>query len=100
MSIHATAAEHKGKMSQRTEILLELVVDIKNNRKSKSAANHRPMEAYQSQGTQRWLRESKVEDFQLRNLAWKQLLDPQKKVKFPPPSPPSFAHTQIYKAPI
>ena len=67
-------------MSQRAEIMLELVVDIKNNRKSKGVSNSSPMEAYLSQATLRWLKESKVEDSQLKNLTWKQLLEPNKKV--------------------
>lgn len=80
IGINSTATEHKGQMTERTEIMLELVMDIKNNRKSKNASDGKTLESYLSQGTQRWLKESKVEEVQLKNLTWERLLDPQKKV--------------------
>ena len=84
VAVHATAAERKGEMSQRAEIMLELVVDVKNNRKSKSSALANTLESYLSQGSLRWLKESRVADTQLKNLTWERLIDPQKKVPLHP----------------
>ena len=80
IEVHKTAAERKDSMSQRAQIMLELVVDIKNNRKAKSSTSENTLESFLSQGSLRWLKESKVEDVQLRGVTWERLLDPNKKV--------------------
>lgn len=70
-------------MSQRTEIMLELVLDIKNNRKPKGSDAIAALEALLSQGSLKFLRESKVPDVQLRSVTWDKLLQPDKKVLKP-----------------
>ena len=82
IEVHKTAAERKDTMSQRAQIMLELVVDIKNNRKAKSSTSENTLESFLSQGSLRWLKESKVEDVQLRGVTWERLLDPNKKASF------------------
>jgi len=81
VGVHARAAEREGSMSQRTEVMLELVLDIKNNRRPKGAgAGAGGLEGLLSQGSQKWLKDSQVGEVQLRAVTWSKLLQPDKKV--------------------
>jgi hypothetical protein len=81
VGVHARAAEKKGSMSQRTEVMLELVLEIKNNRKSKGGSvTAAGLEVLLSQGSQKWLKDSQVAEVQLRAVTWGKLLQPDKKV--------------------
>ena len=80
MGVHARAAECKEEMSPRTEVMLELILDIKNNRQPKGSSRGAALDMFLSQGAQRWLKESKVPDVQLRAITWGKLLAPNKKV--------------------
>lgn len=79
LGVHAKAAECKDSMSPRTEVMLELILDIKNNRQPKGGKGA-ALDAFLSQGAQRWLKESKVPDIQLRGVTWQRLLAPNKRV--------------------
>lgn len=81
--MHSRAAEAQGTMSERTQVMLELVLDIKNNRKLKGSAQVAALESLLSQGSLRFLRESKVPEIQLHGLTWEKLMQPQKKVTCP-----------------
>ena len=48
LGVHASAAEHKDSMSQRTQVMLELILDIKNNRQPKGAAKAAALEMFLS----------------------------------------------------
>lgn len=80
LGVHARAAECKESLSPRTEVMLELILDIKNNRQPKGGKGA-ALESFLSQGAQRWLKESKVPDVQLRAVTWETLLAPNKKVQ-------------------
>lgn len=80
VGVHQRAAECKDQMSQRTEVMLELILDIKNNRQPKGSAKGAVLEMYLGQGAQRWLKESRVPEIQLRAATWEVLLSPEKKV--------------------
>ncbi len=67
-------------MTERAEILLGLVLDIKNNRKRPGAATTREL---LPTGIFKWLRESGAEAVQLRSVTWAKLLAPNKKVCLP-----------------
>ena len=79
MGMHARAAQKKDSMSNRTEVMLELVLDIKNNRQPKGGGAI-STESLLGQGSLRWLRESRVAEVQLRSVNWPKLLAPRKKV--------------------
>ena len=81
MGVHARAAEAKESMTQRTAVMLELVLDVKNNRRPKAGATVAALEALLSVGAQRWLRESRVAEVQLRGVTWEKLLLPNKKAR-------------------
>ena len=81
MGVHAHAAEVREGMKQRTAVMLELVLDIKNNRRPKGGATAAALESLLSVGAQRWLRESRVAEVQLRGLTWEKLLLPNKKAR-------------------
>lgn len=83
LGVHSRAAECKDSMTPRTQVMLELIVDIKNNRLPKGAARVAAMEMFLSQGAQRWLKESKVSEVQLRSVTWDKLLSSSKKVRSP-----------------
>lgn len=69
-------------MTQRAETMLELVLDIKNNRRTKGSTPASALDSLLGQGSLRWLRESHVVDVQLRAVSWQKLLQPDKKVRF------------------
>lgn len=80
MAVHSRAAEAKGTMTQRTEVMLELVLDVKNNRRPKGSAAA-SQESLLSQGSLKFLRDSKGAEVQLRTVTWEKLLQPSKKVR-------------------
>jgi hypothetical protein len=63
--------------------MLDLVVDVKNNRKqgAESVGSHggRRAASVLSPGVLKWLRQSGVEEVQLRNLSWEKLVDKSRK---------------------
>ena len=81
VGVHSRAAECRQGMSQRTEVMLELILDIKNNRQPKGGSKGAALEMFMGQGAQCWLKESKVADIQLRAVTWEKLLSPDKKVQ-------------------
>lgn len=63
------------------QVLLGLVLDIKNNRqRSQGTGGPLTISAVLSAGVARWLRTSGIDEVQLRNLSWQQVLQPTKKV--------------------
>ena len=78
VAIHARAAKAnaEGRMSQRAEIMLSLVLDIKNNKKRDKVNGPA---AVLSPGVVGWLKQCHVQRVQLKGLTWQKLLSPQKK---------------------
>ncbi|CAG9459980.1 unnamed protein product [Pedinophyceae sp. YPF-701] len=82
VGVHKRAAEVGGGqgLSKRTELMLELVCEIKNNRRSAKAstpagARQGGRTAVLSAAQLRWLRQLGVEAVQLRSVTWAKLLD-------------------------
>lgn len=101
----AATAGAQGGMSKRAEIMLELVMDIKNNRlrdakaskaaaaaaaaatgsskasasKAVAAAGRGGAAAVLQPGLLKWLRQSGVDDVTLGNISWAKLVQPSKK---------------------
>ena len=65
-------------MSQRAEIMLSLVLDIKNNKRRDKANGPA---AVLSPGLVTWLKQCHVGHVQLKGLTWHKLLSTQKKVR-------------------
>ena len=80
VAVHARAAKASaaGQMSQRANIMLSLVLDIKNN-KRRDRANGPA--AVLSPGVVTWLKQCHVGHVQLKGLTWQKLLSPNKKVR-------------------
>lgn len=78
VSVHARAAEaaKEGPLSARTEAMLGLVLDVKNNR-AKQGSTARAL----SPTAARWVAGCGVSDMQLRNLSWTLLLEEHKTVR-------------------
>ena len=80
VAVHARAAKagSEGKMSQRADIMLSLVLDIKNNKRRDKASGP---SAVLSPGVVTWLKQCHVGHVQLKGLTWQKLLSPHKKVQ-------------------
>ncbi|BDA46714.1 Suppressor of glycerol defect protein 1 [Coccomyxa sp. Obi] len=79
-AVHARAgkASGEGKLSSRAEVLLSLVLDIKNNKqRNKGAAVS--IQSVLSAGVLKRLKGTGMEEVQLRNLSWAKVLQPKKK---------------------
>ena len=78
MAVHMRAAEAAkfGQMTQRAEIMLGLVLDVKNNRRSKGNV----LSVQISPSVAKWLRQTGVATVKLRTVSWAILLAPKKKV--------------------
>ncbi|KAK7265179.1 hypothetical protein RJT34_32795 [Clitoria ternatea] len=65
--------DHAKKNSKRMEFMLEIICDIKNNKKkpNEDSAHHTRIK--------KWLQKLRVDDILLRGLKWGKLLDPDKK---------------------
>ena len=60
------------------------MLDIKNNRqRSQGTGGPLTISAVLSAGVLKWLRTSGIDEVQLRNLSWQQVLQPNKKVSCP-----------------
>ncbi|KAF8061907.1 MRF1 [Scenedesmus sp. PABB004] len=98
LAVHARAAAAGGRMSKRAEIMLELVMDIKNNRAREAKAKAKKGAAAGGGGgggaaaagrggaaavlqppLLKWLRGAGVADVTLANVSWAKLLQPDKK---------------------
>lgn len=79
VAVHGRAAKAaaEGKMSPRADIMLSLVLDIKNNRRRDRASGPA---AVLSSGVISWLKQCHVGQVQLKGLTWEKLLSPNKKV--------------------
>ena len=82
MAVHARAAHARQGpgMSQRAQLMLDLVLDIKNNRRRGKG------EAVAAEGTlgpaaKAWLRAANVGAVQLQGITWAVLTQPDKKVR-------------------
>ncbi|CAD7703288.1 unnamed protein product [Ostreobium quekettii] len=77
LGVHARAAQvsQEGQLTKRAELMLDMVVDIKNNRRKGSGQGT----AGVSPEVMRWLTQSGVEGIHLGTLSWDKLLDPDKK---------------------
>ena len=90
MAVHSrsAAASASGTMTQRTQLMLDLVIDIKNNRKrskadAKAAFNEPAVTAEGALGpaAKAWLRSADVASVQLQGVSWETLIDANKKVR-------------------
>lgn len=80
VAVHARAAKagSEGGMSQRAEIMLSLVLDIKNNKRRDKASGPA---AVLSPAVVTWLKQCHVGHVQLKGLTWNKLLTSNKKVR-------------------
>ena len=80
VAVHARAAKagSEGDMSQRAEIMLSLVLDIKNNKRRDKASGPA---AVLSPAVVTWLKQCHVGHVQLKGLTWNKLLTSSKKVR-------------------
>ena len=63
------------------QVLLGLVLDIKNNRqRSQGTGGPLTISSVLSAGVLKWLRGCGAEEVQLRHLTWRRVLQPNKKV--------------------
>lgn len=86
VAVHARAASST--MTQRARLLLDLIIDIKNNRKhSKSSAKadaaglHMASEAALEPAVKAWLNKLDTAAVQLHGLSWDTLIGSHKKVR-------------------
>lgn len=93
LAVHnrAAAAGQSGGMTKRAEIMLELVMDIKNNRQrdvkakkgsaavAAGAAGRGGAAAVLQPGLLKWLKQSGVDDVTLANISWAKLVLHDKK---------------------
>ncbi|GAX86627.1 hypothetical protein CEUSTIGMA_g14035.t1, partial [Chlamydomonas eustigma] len=83
VGVHARAADlgQQGALTKRAQLMLDLVVDVKNNRRSADSGGSGGKRAASvlSPGVLKWLRQSGVEEVQLRNITWEKLLDKSKR---------------------
>lgn len=79
VAVHGRAAKAgaEGRMSPRADIMLSLVLDIKNNKRRDRAGGPA---AVLSPGVVAWLKQCRVGQVQLKGLTWEKLLSPKKKV--------------------
>ncbi|XP_027349723.1 nucleolar MIF4G domain-containing protein 1 [Abrus precatorius] len=65
--------DHEKKTSKRMEFMLEIIYDIKNNKRkpNEDPAHHTRIK--------KWLQKLRVDDILIRGLKWSKLLDPDKK---------------------
>lgn len=77
VAVHARAAEaaKAGAMSARAEVMLSLLLDIKNNRQRGGGAGAVTLTA----GTQKWLKSVGAPTVALHSMSWDKLLAPDKK---------------------
>lgn len=66
-----------GRLTKRAELMLELVVDIKNNRKREGKKGGAA--AVLSPTALKWLKQCRVEELQMAGLTWGKLLAPGKR---------------------
>ena len=80
VAVHARAAKagSEGGMSPRAEIMLSLVLDIKNNKRRDKASGPA---AVLSPAVVTWLKQCHVGHVQLKGLTWNKLLTSSKKVR-------------------
>ncbi|KAK9827685.1 hypothetical protein WJX81_008109 [Elliptochloris bilobata] len=80
VAVHARAAEaaEADAMSSRAQVLLSLVLDIKNNRRRSGRGAPAPPAAL-APAAQRFLKDAGVDAVQLRSLPWGKLLLPEQK---------------------
>lgn len=80
MAVHARAARAgaEGQMSQRADIMLSLVLDIKNNKRRDKASGPAMV---LSPSVVSWLKQCHVGHVQLKGLTWQKLLSPKKTVR-------------------
>ncbi|KAL4421444.1 hypothetical protein ABPG75_010735 [Micractinium tetrahymenae] len=78
VAVHARAGEAggAGQLTKRAQILLELVVDVKNNRRREDA-KRRVVEL--APAVTRWLKASGAADVAIGGIAWSKVLQPNKK---------------------
>lgn len=95
LAVHnrAATAGASGGMSKRAEIMLELVMDIKNNRMREGKASKAAAAAAAAAGKKgrggaaavlqpgllKWLKQLGVDDVTLNNISWAKLVQPNKK---------------------
>jgi nucleolar MIF4G domain-containing protein 1 len=95
LAVHGRAASAgaSGGKSKRAEIMLELVMDIKNNRLREGKASKAAAAAAAAAGKKgrggaaavlqpgllRWLKQLGVDDVTLSNIGWAKLVQPNKK---------------------
>lgn len=74
-SVHGKSATLRtnNALSQRARLMLELIVDIKNNRKRKNLGGHVGLEAAVPAGTLKQLRECNAEAMALHHITWPQV---------------------------
>ena len=79
MAVHGRAAKAgaEGRMTPRADIMLSLVLDIKNNKRRDRACGPA---AVLSPGVVAWLKQCHVGQVQLKGLTWQKLLSPSEKV--------------------
>lgn len=79
VAVHGRAAKAgaEGQMSPRADIMLSLVLDIKNNKRRDRASGPA---AVLSPGVVAWLKQCHVGQVQLKGLTWEKLLSAKKKV--------------------
>ncbi len=96
MAVHARAAKagSDGGMSPRAEIMLSLVLDIKNNKRRDKASGPA---AVLSPAVVTWLKQCHVGHVQLKGLTWNKLLTSSKKVRNTVRM--SGRHSESYKDP-
>lgn len=80
MTVHAQAARADESMSTRTRLMLDLVLDIKNNRRRKGDEPAAAAEGTLGPAARAWLRSADVQAVQLQGLSWQRLAQPGKKV--------------------
>lgn len=90
IALHERAgrARAQGAMTERAEVLLSLVLDIKNNRQRKEGASAVTTRDLLPSSVFKWLREANAEAVQLHAVSWAKLLGPDKKVRVQFPTRP------------
>lgn len=74
-SVHAKSATLKASnsLSQRARLMLELIVDLKNNRKRKNMGGHVGLEATVPPATLKQLRDCNADAMALHYITWPQV---------------------------
>jgi hypothetical protein len=83
VQLHVFAGSHSFAI-WRLQVLLGLVLDIKNNRqRSQGTGSPLTIAAVLSAGVLKWLRGTGIDEVQLRNISWQRVLQAGKKVSCP-----------------